>query len=72
MKISYERLNHIIEEEVAKFKGLNEQSTSSVGKGSLTDDQKKDPVAISVAIQSLMKSKTATDLLKIYSSLGGI
>jgi hypothetical protein len=69
MKISYERLNQIIEEEVVRFKRLNEQTTSI--KGALTDDQKKDPAAISVAIQALMKGKTAADLLSIYKSLGG-
>jgi hypothetical protein len=71
MKISYERLNQIIEEEVARFKSLNEQTTTGV-KGALTDDQKKDPAAISVAIQALMKGKTASDLLAIYKSLGGV
>lgn len=69
MKISYERLNQIIEEEVVRFKRLNEQITSV--KGALTDDQKKDPAAISVAIQALMKSKSAAELLNIYKTLGG-
>lgn len=78
MKISYERLNQIIEEEVVRFKKINEQAAapttdtaSPTGTGTLTDAQKKDPAAISVAIQALMSGKPAADLLKIYTSLGG-
>ena len=41
MKITYERLNQIIEEEVVKFKKLNEEDSLSATLPSNTEEQKK-------------------------------
>lgn len=62
MKISYERLNQIIEEEVVRFKKLNED---------LSPNDMTDVKVLRSAITTLMDNDkiTATDLAPIYSTL---
>ena len=54
MKISYERLNQIIEEEVSRFKRLNEDT--SAGPGSVTSTT-PDASSLKGSIQELLKIK---------------
>ena len=62
MKITYERLNEIIEEEVVKFKQLNE-----IGEG-LTPAQKLDLVKKKVAVLTVDKVSTLDQILSIVGT----
>jgi len=53
MKISYERLNQIIEEEVVRFKRLNEQTTTTT-----------DPTVVAQLIKDNIKTVSNVDALK--------
>jgi hypothetical protein len=69
MKISYERLNEIIEEEVVRFKRLNEQDTVLPGKINLDFKQFNDAV---VALKNSIKDQAAinkiADQLKLMAT----
>ena len=54
MKISYERLNQIIEEEVVRFKRLNEDTSAGPG---ATTSTTPDASSIKGSIQELLKTK---------------
>jgi len=62
MKISYERLNQIIEEEVVRFKSLNE------AEGELNPTQKLDMVKKKVAALTVDKIDTIDQILGIVGT----
>lgn len=63
MKISYERLNQIIEEEVSRFKRLNEEGDTVLpGKVNLNLDFKKFNDAV-VKIKDSIKDQSTLDRL---------
>ena len=74
MKISYERLNQIIEEEVVRFKKLNEETTTTV---SLDAASKANPQKLAGSIMNLVTADklaqvlNVTELLSLYTKLGG-
>jgi len=79
MKISYERLNQIIEEEVSRFKRLNEQTevaspTSAVPVAQLIKDNIKNITDVTILRNALMtavgKIQDVGTLKQIQGTLG--
>lgn len=63
MKISYERLNEIIEDEVLRFKKLNEQAGSA-----MTVDQKLKLVKDKISRLSASDASTIDQILSIIGT----
>lgn len=73
MKISYERLNQIIEEEVVRFKKLNEETTTTV---TLDAASKANPQKLANSIMNLITADKlaamgTAQLVSLYTQLGG-
>lgn len=68
MKITYERLNQIIEEEVVKFKGLNEQVSSATMNTSI--DKVVDIGKLKTILKSIIGYLPQDKQVELMSQLG--
>lgn len=72
MKISYERLNQIIEEEVNRFKRLNEDTSITLDSASKANPQKLAGSIVNlITADKLAQAMSTTELLSLYTKLGG-
>lgn len=72
MKITYERLNQIIEEEVVKFKKLNEDTAVTLDPASKANPQKLAGSIVNlISADKLAQAMSVSDLLALYTKLGG-
>ena len=71
MKISYERLNQIIEEEVVRFKSLNEDTQITADPATKASVQKMASLVATLATTEKLTSLSIADLNSLYTKLGG-
>lgn len=71
MKISYERLNQIIEEEVSRFKKLNEDTQITADAVTKSNVQKMASLVATLATSEKLASLSIAELNSLYTKLGG-